>query len=351
MWPEARIQQLTQSAAAMFARGAVRYTLIPSSDYHFCDDYAADLRGVLDPVFQYIPPRENLTDVDIILLTAHGSDVSHVIWHIRRKLGGDKLVGVWLWDNHLQHEPNLQTAYASDFVFPSHKYVSDYLITPTSIPGGHVPHCCTQWQREQAVACFEQFRNVARSDRLLVNYVDYPFSPRTQLLRVLKSQMPEANVLLMAPNERSRYYGKTRVERFKEWMEHKCTLILPVDRDLSQRVFDALLCGQILLVPNIIADFDEVIPPAIQTELGIIKLQSLQIGVIREAAARAARVFDEMGSGGVEARHRYVLDNHMMVNRIRTMLDRIKSVATGESSVIFDGNSTLRYGLHLKGPA
>lgn len=351
MWPDSRIQQLTQSATAIFARASVRFTLIPSSGYHFCDDYVADFSVGLDPVFQYIPPKENLTDVDIILLTAHGSDVSHVIWHIRRKLAGDKLVGVWLWDNHLQHEPNLQTAYASDFLFPSHKYVSDYLITPTSIPGGHVPHCCTQWQRGQAVECFEQFRELPRSDRLLVNYVDYPFSPRTQLLRALKSQMPEANVLLMAPNERSRYYGKTRAERFKEWMEYKSTLILPVDRDLSQRVFDALLCGQILVVPNIIPDFDEVIPPAIQTELGIIRLQSLQIGAIRQAATQAARVFDEMGSRIVEARHRYVLHNHMMVNRIRTMLDSIKAVGTGQTSVIFDGNSTLRDGLHLKGPA
>jgi hypothetical protein len=191
---------------------------------------------------------------------------------------------------------------------------------------------------------------VPRSDKLLVNYVDYPFSPRTQLLRILKMQMPEANVLLMAPNERSRYYGKSRAERLREWMEYKSTLILPVDRDLSQRVFDALLCGQILVVPNIIPDFDEVIPPAVQSDLGIIRLQSLQIGVIRQAAAQAVRVFDEMGPRGVEARHRYVLENHMMVNRIRIMLDSVKSVGTGEASVVFDGNSTLRYGLHLKGP-
>jgi hypothetical protein len=191
---------------------------------------------------------------------------------------------------------------------------------------------------------------VPRSDKLLVNYVDYPFSPRTQLLRILKMQMPEANVLLMAPNERSRYYGKSRAERLREWMEYKSTLILPVDRDLSQRVFDALLCGQILVVPNIIPDFDEVIPPAVQSDLGIIRLQSLQIGVIRQAAAQAVRVFDEMGPRGVEARHRYVLENHMMVHRIGTMLDSIKSVGTGKTSVVFDGNSTLRYGLHLKGP-
>jgi hypothetical protein len=135
MWPDSRIQQLTQTAAAIFARAPVRFTLIPTSGYHFCDDYAADLGGGLDPVFQYVLPNQSLADVDIVLLTSHGSDVSHVMWHIRRNSAADKLIGVWLWDNHLQHEPNLQTADAADFVFPSHKYVSDYLITPTSIPG------------------------------------------------------------------------------------------------------------------------------------------------------------------------------------------------------------------------
>src|SRR3954471_17274708 len=53
--------------------------------------------------------------------------------------------------------------------------------------------------------------------------VDYAFTPRTLLLRDFKQEMPEADVLLMTATDRTRYFGKSRSERFKEWLEHKST--------------------------------------------------------------------------------------------------------------------------------
>jgi hypothetical protein len=317
---------------------------------YFAENYAADCEAGLDSTLQYVPPDQGLENVDIVIFTAHGSDLSPLLWDIRRKIGPQALVVAWLWDNHLSHTGNLRTAMAADFVFPSHKYMAAYLIAPTSVLGTHVPLCCAQWKRDEVAGYFEQFQNLPRNSKLLVNYVDYPFSPRSELLRRLKAQMPEANVLLMDPNERSRYFSKTRGDRFKEWMEHKSTLILPVDRDLSTRIFDALLAGQILLVPSIVADFDEVIPPAKQAELGIVKMQSLSVGAVRQAHADAVRIFDETGIEGVRARHRYALDNHMMVNRLGAMLSCIKDVATRQFLVGFNGNATMPYGLHLVRP-
>jgi hypothetical protein len=346
---------LTESAAAVFAKSKVRFTLVPSSSFnvikYFAEDYAADCEKVLAPTLQYVPPDQGLDNLDVVIFTAHGSDLSPLLWDVRRKIGQHALVVAWLWDNHLSHTGNLRTAMASDFVFPSHKYVAGYLIAPMAVLGKHVPSCCAQWRGDEVAGYFEEFQQVPRSNKLLVNYVDYPFSPRTELLRHLGTQMPEANVLLMNPNERTRYFGKSRADRFKEWMEHKSTLILPVDRDLSTRIFDALLAGQILLVPNIVADFDEVIPPAKQVELGVIKLQSLSIVTLRQATADAVRIFDEKGIEGVRARHRYVLDNHMMVHRLGTMLDGIKEIATRQTLVVFDGNTTMPYGLHLVRPS
>jgi hypothetical protein len=351
MWPHLRSEELTQSAIAIFSKARIRITLIPSSTFkeiaYFPEDYSTDCQAALDPVFQYVPPDRSHEDVDIVILTAHGADLSQVLWDIRKKISPRSLTAVWFWDNHLSHMPNLRTTMAADFVFPSHKYIANYLVGPASVFGSHVPLCCAQWKRDEISQYFDRFQHTTRSSKLLVNYIDYPFSPRTHLLRHLKAHMSEANVLLMDPSDRTRYFSKTRLDRFREWMEHKSTLILPMDRDLSTRIFDSLLAGQVLLVPNIIPDFDEVISPTTQAQLGIIKLQRLEIGVIREAAAHAARIFDEMGIDGARARHRYVLDNHMMVHRMRTMLDCIKSVAARQVSVVFDGNSTTPYGLHL----
>jgi hypothetical protein len=328
--------------------------VIPSSECEFIkyfpEDYAADCQAGLDPTLQYVPPAHSLANVDIVILTAHGADLSPLIWDIRQKIPPEALVVAWLWDNHLAHLNNLRTAMAADFVFASHKYMYGYLVAPTSVLGTHVPACSGQWQRAEVAGYFEQFQQTPRSSRLLVNYVDYPFSWRSELLRSIKTQMAEANVLLMEPNERSRYFGKTRADRFREWLQHKSTLILPVDRDLSTRVFDALLAGQVLLVPNTIADFDEVIPLGKHAELGIIKLQSLDIDVIRQMATHAVRIFDEMGTEGIRARHRYVLENHMMVHRVQTMLHVIKGVATRRLAVAFGGSPTIPYGLHLIRP-
>ena len=351
MWPTIRRQELTETVAAIFSGDPPRFSFINASTAedveYFPKDYAADCDEGLGSSFIYVPPGEVLDDVKIVILTAHGADLSPSIWSLREKLAPGASIGVWHWDNHLSHVPNLRTAMASDFTFPSHKYVADYLINPASAFGGHVPLCCAQWTLEEARTYFDEFQEIPRSDKLLVNYVDYRFSVRSELLRRLQSHMPEANVLLMDPEERSRYFSKSRRERFKEWMEHKSTLILPLARDLSTRVFDALLCGQILLIPNVIPDFNDVIPPAKQSELGIVWLQSLDLGVIREAARKAVDIFDRSGPEGIRVRHDFVLKNHMAVHRLRTILERIRSAADGERAIAFEGDGTKPYGLYL----
>lgn len=354
MWPQARAQQLTQLTAAAFSKPQMRFAVIPSFECdfisYFPEDFAADCQAVIDPSMQYVPKSQGLGGVDAIILTAHGADLSAAIWDLRQKIHTNTLIVVWLWDNHLAHLTNLRASMAGDYVFPSHKYIAGYLINPASVLGTHIPACSGQWTREESARYFEQFIDIPRSGRLFVNYVDYPFSPRSQLLRQLKAEVAEANVLLMEPNERSRYFGKPRAERFREWVEHKSTLILPVDRDLSTRVFDALLAGQVLLVPTAIADFDEVIPPAIQSQLGIIRLPNLDIPAIRQAAIQAEKTYDAMGIDGVRARHRYILDNHMMVHRVRDMLLNLKAVASRQLGVAFGGNAQIPFGLHLIRP-
>lgn len=351
MWPDLRAQQLTQQTMATFSKPVVRFAFLPSSEndfiQYFPPDFSADCQAGLPPAFQYVANEAGLEGVDVVILTAHGGNAYSAIWGLRQQCRPGTLLMVWLWDNHLRQLTNLSTALASDYVFPSHKYAAGYLATPASALGTHVPACCGQWTRSEAAAFFAQHRSTPRGDRLLVNYVDYPFSPRSQLLHRIKAEVPEAHVLLMDPNERSRYFSKSRQERFLEWMDHKSTLILPVERDLSTRVFDALLAGQILLVPDTIADFDAVIPPATQSALGILRLRDLEMATIRQAAAEAQDIYAAQGMDGVLARHRYVLDNHMIVHRLRSMLLAVKAVADRQVALDFGGNAHLPYGLHL----
>ena len=82
MWPHLRSQELIQSAVAIFSKAKVRFTLIPlpaEEIGYFPEDYSADCEAVLDPVFQYVPPDQSLEDVDIVIITAHGADLSPVL--------------------------------------------------------------------------------------------------------------------------------------------------------------------------------------------------------------------------------------------------------------------------------
>jgi hypothetical protein len=351
MWTLSRAQKLSQQSFVAFSRKTIRFTIVPSHGTEFIryfpDDYSVDCSVVLGDAYQYVAPSRDLTDLDLVILTAHGSDMSAGIWDLRRRLSPKTLIAVWFWDNHLEQVGNLRTALAADFIFPSHNYVAEYLINPASAMGIHVPLCCGQWTGEEASRYFGECADLPRSGRLLVNYVDYEFSPRSELLRRLKAGMPEADVLLMEPGDRTRYFDKSRSERFREWAGYKSSLILPVAHDLSTRIFDGLLAGQILLVPKHVADFDAVIPREIQAGLGIIRLADLEIETIRSAAAEAEKAFDSAGAEGVRKRHDHVMGNHMLAHRAKSMLACLKQIGLKRFGVVFGGNAEVPLGLHL----
>ena len=118
----------------------------------------------------------------------------------------------------------------------------------------------------------------------MANYVNYPWAWRSSILKDLQSLAPEIEVQLLSADDRRQYFDKSSTNRFKTWLGSKSSLILPIDRDLSTRVFDGLLAGQVLVVPEFIEDFDRVIDRKTQEALGIIRIDSLEIDAIRKSA-------------------------------------------------------------------
>lgn len=296
-----RAQEIAAKIAALQSRSKIRIGFAPSSETDFIRYFPSDLHCILatnaDDRFEVVTEGDP-SAVDVLIITAHGANLANAIWGLRAQ-GADCILAVWFWDNHIAHLNNMRTALAADLVFPSHKYVAQYLLNPLSALGPHVPACSAQWGRAEAAELFERHSS-ARSDKLNVHYVDYPLSQRSLLLRALRAEMKEADVRLMDPGDRSAYFSKSRAERFKEWLCYKVSLVLPVDRDLSTRVFDGLLAGHVLLVPRDIPDFDEVIPPPAQLELGIVRFETSTVAQISQAHRQALAIFDKQGGG----RHR-----------------------------------------------
>jgi hypothetical protein len=319
----------TQRNTARLANRPITFAFSPSHETDFIDYFSHnlpdDLRELNDDGFQFVPQAQ-LGDADVIIVTAHGSDLFDEIMVLREKTNPAALVAVWLWDNHLVASNNLRTCTVADYVFPSHAYAMDYLDRHW-ITMMHVPACSVQWSSGEAATLFAKNFSIHRSDKLLANYVNYPLAWRRTLLEKLQTEMPQADVILTDPDDRKRYFGKTREERAGEWLHYKTTIILPTEKDLSTRLFDALLAGQVILVPVDVPDLDQVIQPDMQVRLGILRLPDLELATISRMTAEAIRLYDEQGELGALARHKYILEHHMLKHRVKSILEMIRSMA------------------------
>lgn len=346
LWPEDRAARITEKARAFADRRPPTFTFVPSPENDFIRYFPSglgpELAALADRGFRYMPPESPPDGIGVIISTAHGGDQSSRFWRLRHAGMDRPLVAAWLWDNHLAQLNNFRTVLAADIFFPSHVYAAQYLFNPASVLGTHLPACSAQWSRAEAAKLYAEHSEKPRRHKVLVNYVDYGFSWRSALLRQLKNQMEMADVLLMPPADRSRYFGLGPAERFAEWAAYKATLILPVDRDLSTRVFDALLAGLVPIVPRNIADFDQVLPPPLQESLGIVRVESLDIASLRQAAMQALRNFDAQGQPGALARHRHALEQHMLVHRLGFILDAVRKIGTAEYRVEFGAQGCLQ---------
>jgi hypothetical protein len=349
MWPIKRAEELNRMLKRIFAKPCIRYSFIPSDETSLIGYFSASVLNELGEhppeQFQYVPYGHGHDDIDIIIVSCHGSDLSDNFWALRLAQGNDFILVSWLWDNHLGMVDNLKTAVASDFIFPSHQYQSTYLSCPSSCLHDHIPSCTAQWTRNEAIDLFRQSDIHSRSGRLSASYVNYPWAWRSSILKDLQSLAPEVEVQLLPADDRRQYFDKSSANRFKTWLGSKSSLVLPIDRDLSTRVFDGLLAGQVLVVPENIEDFDRVIDRKTQEALGIIRIDDLEVDTIRKSAIFAEEVFDQQAEGGALRRHLYALNNHMLLNRIKLILDSLKEIHANGSEIIFNGNLTVQSAL------
>lgn len=338
--PNSQILGLTQKFHSLRDREIINFCLIttaelPNNRSYFSTAIAEDFLGLENKGFKFHPNsnNEDLKNIDIAILTAHGNDLSPFILDIKSR-NPNIILATWFWDNHLAHLDNYKTALVSDIFYPSHKYCKEYLINPCSPIGQDLPACTAQWAKNEL-----DFKSVllstTRESKIFMNYVDYKFSGRTQVLSELRKFMPDAHVQVMSPENRDRYFTLSAIQKYQEWCSYKSTLILPVDKDLSTRVFDALFAGQILIVPTVIEDFDSVISKEWQDELGIIRIKDLNLGTIQFAARKAFEIFDKRGASGLLKRFEFVSQKHMLKNRVEDILKNIQLLSSASNSIKF----------------
>lgn len=341
-WPSARATELLSKFARLRNLSSYPYCFLTNSFVsgklaYFPSDLDQELRQWSPEPFRHYADEIEVTGPRIVIFhSVVAPDEAGCIWELRKSLGPDAIIVLWMWDNHTAHIPNIRSAQAADLVFYSHSPHTDYLYNPASAVAGHVPACSAQWRHDEAAALFQATISSTRRHSLLVNYVDYNYaSERNAVIAAVRENIPEATVLTMPATDRKRYFQMSPQRRFAEWAEHKATLILPVQDDLSTRLFDALLCGLVPIVPTNIPDIDLLISEEVQQRLGIVRINSYQIDEIRRATQSALQSYDRLGPEGATARHRFVLDHHMLVNRMSALLQMIYLLIAGKLDVKF----------------
>jgi hypothetical protein len=270
---------------------------------------------------------EDPQQAELALFTAHGSDLSGPIAQFRRISGA--AIGLWFWDYHVARDGNLRSAAAADFLLPSHRYCADRVASGRAVLCAHVPACCIQFRASEAGTWLSA--DAPRDDALLVNYVDYPGTPRSKLFAALRGGMPEARVMLMPANDRRRYFALSEADRFREWTGHKTSLVVALERDLSTRLFDALLAGQVPVIAGPVDDLDRVIEPAERERLGVVCVRGLDVDSVRAGHRDASRRFDAGGAQAIRARHDWVAQGHLLHHRVEAMVAGVRQAAAGVS--------------------
>jgi hypothetical protein len=279
---------------------------------------------------------EDMFSADVLIIIAYGNDNTNLNNYLEQN-GFKGILCFWLIDNHLSHEKNRASVLEGDFYFCSHhgQIHEDYLLNERSIAAPVLPACYMGLSLEIVTSMMQRFNNLPRLSKVVAPYFTYNFPglPRTIFLDKLQTDFPDFICLYTRAEERQKGYHNalSDIEKCARWLYFKSSVVVPLNQDLSIRVFDGLIWGHTVLVPDNLPAFDYVFSEEEQKKLGIVRYD-MDGGndAIRAAAREALRLFAEMGTDGVTYRHNFVITSHMRAHRVRSVLSFLEDFATGK---------------------
>ncbi|QOV90174.1 glycosyltransferase family 2 protein [Humisphaera borealis] len=230
----------------------------------------------------------------------------------------------WHWDSHHHVFENFRCSADLDLFSSGHAFSGGYLRASGRIMVESVPLCVTQWTKAEAAELYVRFSRATRKDSLYGGFVRYEFARRRNTLIEQLRYRGMEDVYFLEESESGAYFNRSAEERFRDWTTYKTSLCLPLGGDLSMRFFDALLTGQIPIVPRDVHDLDLVISPELQQELPVIRFDQYDPEQVCAAHATALARYDLDGAAGAHKRHLYALENHMMSQRLAQFIRLLK---------------------------
>ncbi|HEX6190507.1 MAG TPA: glycosyltransferase [Pyrinomonadaceae bacterium] len=307
---EPRVAVVSTRASKIFSKDTDRELADVFSREGLCVRFYEDFETAID------------CGADLLIALVHVFKEHEALCKLREAKCEIPVVG-WFWDNHHHVFDNYRTAGGLDICIAGHAFAENYLKSRRYLTASPVPLCVTQWTKSEAEQFFARFARCDRSDDLFGGFVRYGIAnKRNELVqRLIDEGM--TGIYFLEESDLERYFGKSPEQRFENWSSHKASLCLPLAGDVSQRLFDALLTGQIPIVPDDLPDLDAIIPVEMQEKLPIIRIKQYAPPEVRAAHQIANSLFDQAGAAGILRRHEFVMNNHMFSNRIGSILSHL----------------------------
>lgn len=329
------IQEIYSRLSALTEQAAVKVVLLSAQKQQFCEHEirAAAMEGI---EFTVLP---NVAEVlqsgavfDLAILCCHLQGEEAALFALRQR-GLAALYGVWFWDNHHHQHINLRIAMLTDLVFVSHWHERQYLNLPAALAAAHVPAYSRQWSPGAIARHYPAGLPTERRNGLFGGFGRYSWAhERNRLIEALAAACPEHGLTL---GKVDAYFQISAAERLRTWVEHKVQLIVPINRDVSTRIFEALMTGQIPLVPDDVPDFDRVIDPPVQAALPILRYQAGNVESAKAVWRQGIMLFDRDGAAGVRRRHEFARDRHSLAARLADFAEFLRR--PGEFKLLGNG--------------
>ena len=314
------IRRIADSLADLSIKKPIKAVFLSLQKQRFCTQEPKSIT-ISDIEFTVLPDIEEVLQerrhYDLCVLCCHADGEEAPLIELRKKQIAT-LYFAWMWDNHHHHLSNLRIATLADVIFPSHwhGHQYQYLNHPAALCGVHIPLYSRQWSAGLIVQNYPDGLPVARADEIFGGFGRYHWLPeRDGFIEQLMNTMPKHALSLV---DGDNYFRLPIVDRLRAWTAHKIHLTVPVAHDVSTRIFEALMTGQIPLVPQDVPDLDYIVPQDLQRSLPILRYRSGLVESVQDAWQEGVRRFDSEGDVGVARRHAFARDHHGLAARLQS---------------------------------
>lgn len=311
------LRDMQAELASLAKRRTVKVVLLSLQKGLFCENEIRSAAFDDGVEFTILPDLTTLLKsdavFDVAILCCHVLGEENAFLQMRER-GLAKFYGAWFWDNHHHQTANLRTAMVADLLFVSHWHERGYLNHPRALAAAHVPLYSRQWSPGAVTHYYPAGLPSERLDGLFGGYGHYAWATaRNQFLKSLQAACP-AHALSLG--RLSAYFEIPPDERLHQWTARKVHLTVPINRDISTRIFEALMTGQIPLVPDDLPDFDRVITPQDQNALPVLRYRANDVDSAKAAWQKGVALFDQAGSDGIQRRYAFARDRHSLASRL-----------------------------------